>query len=349
MKCFKLLLLLIVSCSGSDSSVTNKSPKVKNQAVRVSINEPLNGQLKSEFLELKGDCKNSPAVKITIKEFDHQAKVKCKNSQYYFKFNFPPEANGKNINVTVFSKNNGSFYESKLEVVPFFDVISKFQNNLTLMDFSHFDGMKKGDKCQDKASKNDPISCYQINGIKFETKNEKTSPIFDGKSLYFQDSFLKATNFTDNLKEFEIIIVADSDTINHDLGLIDVGDNKDDDYLSLRFDKIGHKTGCSECLKASISTTEGSVSIESGSFLQMKRKTAYGISWKQNTPLKIYIDGKVSSESKPIGGRLSSESEDFYIGQGPKGNWLGSIYKILIFEKELPEDLRKAVYHQLLN
>ncbi len=342
-----LLVSILLSCS-SDKSAESPQEKAKRFPI-LSASSPKSGNLNSDKIVFSGACTQTKSIKVSIPELSEEFSIQCINGAFNFTYPLPMEANGQDLNIQLYSENTDGFYETNIEITPNFDAIAKLKTVKANFDFTDIEDMRSDRDCLKKVKQSSTkILCYEKDNIRFVAKNAESAPVFDGEALYFKNSTLISENITQGLKSFELIMIVDSEFLDHDRGFIDVGDDKDDNHFTLRYDKKGHSTGCLECIKAAITTTEGETAIESGAYLQMKRKVAIGLSWTTDKRLKLYVDGKLSTKSRPLAGSLYAKKNKLFLGRAAKGHWNGKIYKFVLLKQELTSAQRAAIYSQIL-
>lgn len=165
----------------------------------------------------------------------------------------------------------------------------------------------------------------------------------------FVDGVAAAEGLTDpagllnGMSEITVAVLVQASEVGTDRGIFDGDANGGgDDNLMLRYDKNGFDGGGTNVIKASITTTGGTMTLESASNAQTTDQQHLVLRWKDGEGLKLFIDG-IETTPTAISGSASgviSGIEDLLIGLGSKrvaGGWAGTIDDFKIFDTALSE------------
>ena len=150
--------------------------------------------------------------------------------------------------------------------------------------------------------------------------------------------------FINGLSAFSLCLWVKSNVPRTDRGFI-VGrvPNFQDENFSFRYDKNGYSGGEDDVIKAGITTTEGTHSLESSGNVQTLEWQHLVFTWTSGEQMKIYIDGVLDTPfhiGTAVSGVISNVSK-FSIGRGPRSTsgyaWRGSIDDVRLYNRPLTQ------------
>lgn len=183
-------------------------------------------------------------------------------------------------------------------------------------------------------------------GVKFAAGQIDGAYEFDGSS-----SRIDHPTIGDQLNGLEAVTVMmwiKSDKVDEDRGLfITANPNGSDDRLGMRYDKDGFTAGGERLIKASISTSEGNVSIESSDNVQTSQWQHLALVWKSGENLLLYIDGeldKLAAQSRALNGTINNVGL-LRLGIGAKSRtWDGLMDDFRIYNRALCGDEIRRIH-----
>ena len=164
------------------------------------------------------------------------------------------------------------------------------------------------------------------------------APIVDGvpEATYLADP----AALLNGMDEVTISVRVQASEIGTDRGIFD-GDAErgGDDNLMMRYDAQGFDGGGANVIKASVTTTGGTMTLESASNVQTTDPQHLVMTWKTGEDLKLYIDGAQTSPTAVSGTASGTITgiEGLLLGLGPKndGGWAGAIDDFEIYDVAL--------------
>ncbi len=143
------------------------------------------------------------------------------------------------------------------------------------------------------------------------------------------------------LNAFSLCLWVKSNGTNTDRGFINGRTpNNEDDIFGFRYNKDGWGGGQRNVIRAGITTTSGSHSLESSGNVQTKEWQHLAFTWRSGAPMKLYINGVLDNPSfiqPAISGTLSNVDK-LVIGRGGKDRsrgWNGLIDDVRLYNKVL--------------
>ncbi len=144
------------------------------------------------------------------------------------------------------------------------------------------------------------------------------------------------------LSAFSLCLWVKSNGIRTDRGFINGRNpNGEDHFFGFRYDKDGYNGGQRNVIKAGITTTSGSQSLESSGNVQTTEVWQHlALTWHSGETMKLYINGRLDTPSfvRPaISGTLSNVSK-LVIGRGGKDEsrgWDGLIDDVRLYNRAL--------------
>ncbi|MFB6180177.1 MAG: LamG-like jellyroll fold domain-containing protein [Halorientalis sp.] len=148
----------------------------------------------------------------------------------------------------------------------------------------------------------------------------------------------------------------------NDMGILD-GETPSghDRTISLRHDSNGITSGCNDCYKAGVTTSDnGETNIESSSFTQSSGSSTNPwnhvvMTWDGSTgDMKLYFDGHQDTVSHTSGTGTLTGINTLLIGKGPKDTgsndgWYGQIDEVRIYDRVLSHSQIQALYDSRYN
>ena len=187
--------------------------------------------------------------------------------------------------------------------------------------------------------------------------NSRYARLSDGAALAFNEGkiggALKNDGSRDNatvvdsaelingLDAFSLCFWVKSNITHTDRGFINGRTPNDkDEFFGFRYNKDGRGGGENNVIKAGITTTSGSHSLESSGNVQTKEWQHLAFTWRSGEPMKLYINGVLDNPSfiqPAISGTLSNVDK-LVIGRGGKDRrrgWNGLIDDVRLYNKVL--------------
>ena len=146
------------------------------------------------------------------------------------------------------------------------------------------------------------------------------------------------------LSAFSLSLWVKSNGTNTDRGFINGRTPNDkDEFFGFRYDKDGRSGGQRNVIKAGITTTDGTHSLESSSNAQTTEWQHLAFTWHSGQNMKLYINGALDTPSSiqpAISGTLSNVDK-LVIGRGSKDRnrgWDGLIDDVRLYNRTLSAD-----------
>ena len=116
--------------------------------------------------------------------------------------------------------------------------------------------------------------------------------------------------------------------------------NDKDEFFGFRYDKDGWLGGQSNVIKAGITTTDGTHSLESSGNVQTTEWQHLAFTWRSDSPMKLYINGTLNTPSfiQPVISGTLSNVDKLIVGRGGKDRnrgWDGLIDDVRLYNKVL--------------
>lgn len=181
------------------------------------------------------------------------------------------------------------------------------------------------------------------------TSNGLSALNFAGNGDFLEDD--DAENYLAGLSGFTIFTVIDSDAASTDRGIFitDVPDGSDD-ILSIRYDNAGFSGGGNDVLKAGVSVSGSSTSMETSNNSATASPQLISMSWQSGSAIDLDIDGAddIPTAASATRTGVTDAITTLMIGKGTKdsaaGNsWDGKINEFIIYDRELTSTERSNV------
>ena len=181
--------------------------------------------------------------------------------------------------------------------------------------------------------------------------NNQAAINFAGNGDFLEDS--NGENYINGNSEFTLFYVIQSDQTNTDRGFFDTETpNNTDDVFALRYDAAGAQGGATNLIKAGILNDIDQNKLESFSDIQTTQGQILSLDWKTGEEYNLVVDGVLNNPSTVSNPPTSSlnNANTVIVGKGPKDapqtagqSWDGYIAEVVLYDRFLPLDERKAV------
>ncbi len=182
--------------------------------------------------------------------------------------------------------------------------------------------------------------------------NNQAAINFAGNGDFLEDS--DGENYINGNSEFTLFYVIKSDQTNTNRGFFDTQTpNTTDDILAIRYDASGVNANAENLIKAGILNDNPDNQLESFSDIQTDQGQILSFDWQSSEEFNLVVDGVLNnpsavSNNAPTG--TISNANTVIVGKGPKDapdtpgrSWDGYIAEVVLYDRFLPLDERKAV------
>jgi len=183
----------------------------------------------------------------------------------------------------------------------------------------------------------------------------KPAVTFNGSGSFLVDN--DDYNYINNLSDFNLIAVIQSESNSTDAGFFNTGEPGDgtdaDDGIEVRYDVDGYSGGGNELIKIGLNTDEGSTAYESANGTQSLSPQILSSGWSSGAAIDLFINGTADNATYnggPTGG-LTDGASQIVLGKGAmdgsNSSWYGKIAEVIFYASNLDSASRTILENYL--